>query len=387
MSISLIFFKMFSILIYIFCPYYIYLLKVLVTSSKMYKQYRSLINLEIGLALTIIGLLFPPKGDILEYYFIFEKLRFMNFREFVEFLKNQSDYMFYVLQYGFILCGFSFKAFQGIILLIGNILWMKLLTEFQNKEKSNEYFYLMLFLLFNLPIYFMYRSMMASLLISYGVYLYLNGRKKSGICYIILSILWHKSMLFILAIFILGYSFRNKSKIRLFIIGLLCSFLLYKSGTLIAEYLFPRFYKYYVLGYWNKEFLKQMNINAKITLFFPTLRYIAVIYLYIISLLKKEVKESYFNLGIGTVLMVLMCFFSVIGFIRLLYSFTLLILVINMSELKRDSLKYNKLLKIAIILVLILCYIIQLLEYRQFIMNIDYFSIFTESFYKIFINN
>lgn len=387
MSTSLTLFKIFSILIYIFCPYYIYLLKVLVIFPKMYKQYRNLINLEIALSLTIIGLLFPPKGDILEYYFIFQKLRLMNLKEFIDFLKNQSDYMFYIFQYGFILCGLSFKAFQGVILLIGNILWMKLLTEFQNKEEDNKYFYLIIFVLFNLPIYFMYRSMMASLLICYGVYLYLNGRKKSGVCYIILSLLWHKSMLFILIIFIVGYSFRHKSKIKLFIVGLLCSYLLYRCGILVAEYFFPRFYKYYILGYWNKEFLKEMNTNAKIALFFPTLRYIAIIYLYISSLLKKEVKENYFNLGIGIVFMILMCFFSVIGFIRLLYSFTLLILVINMSELKKEKLKYNNLLKIIIILILILCYAIQLLEYKQFIININYFSLFTESFYKIFINN
>lgn len=384
MKISTIFFKIISLTLFIVGPYFINFLKVIFFKIKFYSTYRKWINFEIALILTILGTLFPPKGDILDYYNDFEELKNLDFSYFLLFLKTKSDYLLYILEYIFGKLNLSFKALQFSILLFANIIWMKLLTEIQTKERNNQYFFLCIFLMFNLPIYFMYRSMMASLLLSFGIYLFLN--KKKYIYFLISSILWHKSMVLILFIFIIGYCFRKYSQVKMFLSTLILGVLMYKVGLVLMQEFFPRFYQYYVLGYWGTEFLKEMSINEKIALFFPVLRYLAILFLYIIYLTRIKLKDKMFNLGIAIVLISLMYFFSIIGFIRLLYSFTLMVLVINISEIKEVDFKYNLLVKLIVITIFILCYIVQILDFKQFLLNINYLSIFNESILNIFIN-
>lgn len=384
MKISTIVFKIISLTLFIVGPYFINFLKVIFFKIKFYSTYRKWINFEIALILTILGTLLPPKGDILDYYNDFEELKNLDFSYFLLFLKTKSDYLLYILEYVFGKLNLSFKALQFSILLFANVIWMKLLTEIQIKERNNQYFFLCIFLMFNLPIYFMYRSMMASLLLSFGIYLFLN--KKKYIFFLISSILWHKSMLLILFIFIIGYCFRKYSQIKMFLSTLILGILMYKIGLVLMQEFFPRFYQYYVLGYWGTEFLKEMSINEKIALFFPILRYLAILFLYIIYLVRIKPKDKIFNLGIAIVLISLMYFFSIIGFIRLLYSFTLMVLVINISEIKEVDFKYNLLVKLIVIIIFVLCYIVQILDFKQFLLNINYLSIFNESILNIFIS-
>lgn len=162
--------------------------------------------------------------DISRYYFIYENIRTLNFEGLKILLKDQDDYVLYLIYFLFSRFDLSFQFYMLIMSTFCFYSYFRVgdfvIRRF-NPSRS-AYFFLMGSFIFSLPILSMIsvsRFSIASTFFILYLYYHLKKHNKKACFFIILSCLTHFSFIVYVPFLILFYFFNNRVKINLILLA------------------------------------------------------------------------------------------------------------------------------------------------------------------------
>ena len=252
----------------------------------------------------LLGILYPPTGDIYRYYIDFKTISHISGSDFLLFLSFRFDYLLSIIEYILSRLGIPFDFYKFIYNFICyyilGILYLKIIYHYGNKASINLRIIVLLTIITFSISNFLFRFDFSKILFIYGCYLIFFDNNKKGWLYLIISCLNHLSMTVLLVFIILAkLKFFSFSKKILIAICICCLLLDAQLATSLLSFLPINIvdrYAVYLDGYWAKDFIQDHSILFRLQ------RYSSIAFTYILMLIyimiydKKHIKyENFVN--------------------------------------------------------------------------------------------
>lgn len=307
----------------------------------------------------LVGILFPPSGDLYRYYLDYTTYKDLDFDSFLTYALLEFDYFLSFLLYGMasldIPCDLSRFLFSFIGFSLTSNLFIQIIKDNPSTWKNKGSFLLIFFVL-SLNVY-LYRSGLACILFMYGAYFVVYKESKRHWFYVLFSMFVHFS--FVLYVLVLLLSRVAPLVIRkriwytilltIFLFGIFNVGVLFDVGGFSGE-LFERYKAYMeseVMGHYAEQFSLKALIWQKFGYF------IAFVLLYFfVGFRNVSKKREWSFIDYVFLLSVAASPFSVI-FSRFVVPLTI-ILKIFLIEHFQDTIIMQKYLKALIIMVIIM---------------------------------
>ena len=301
-------------------------------SALFYYQKNRKLNSSLWLFFSFLfGFFYIPVSENSDYFTYYQRLELIskfNLNEFISFLKDQVDYVSWIVLYLFSLIDVSFNLIWGLISLIYGFLVLKIIRNVKKYYELNNITFttfkkiLLLAFIFVISLYLIYnfRFWVGTLFIFLGItYVTIGNSKKMLLCFFIAS-LSHFALVPSLIVFLISKYIR----INLYILAILCICTLFFDFTdsfienitnIFEQNLGTR------VSYISDNYVESYNENLNSLNFyvygFEKTLYYTILFTIILNLKEINLKSSKFE----------KIFFSIIllyySFINLLFTFPL----------------------------------------------------------------
>lgn len=240
----------------------------------------------------LLGVLYPPIGDIYQYtkdYFLYKDCSWDYFLELVAF---KFDYVLSLMSYFLGKIGLNFEVCRFLYNFIGYYLLGSLYISILSGKnislynKYDKYYLLGFFIAFNI-ITFLWRFGFSSILFVYGCYQIVFLQKKKGWIFVLISALNHFS-------FLLFFIFLCLQQFHLFrfkrtVVMSICIFSLFINGSTLAAilpylpYNIVQRYSIYLDGYYATEYFADHSWKYQLQVFLNSFVTYVACYFYILT--------------------------------------------------------------------------------------------------------
>lgn len=240
----------------------------------------------------LLGVLYPPIGDIYQYtkdYFLYKDCNWDYFLELVAF---KFDFVLSFLSYFLGKIGLNFEICRFLYNFWGYYLLGVLYIDIVNRRfsllsnKYDIYYLLGFFISFNI-ITFLWRFGFSSILFVYGCYKIIFLHKKSGWIYTIISVLNHFS--FLLFFIVLCLQQLHFFKFKKMVVVTICIIALFINGNTVAAILpylpfnIVQRYSIYLDGYYATEYFADHSWKYQLQVFLNSFVTYVACYFYILT--------------------------------------------------------------------------------------------------------
>lgn len=255
----------------------------------------------------LLGILYPPTGDIYRYYVDFKTISNVSWDNFIFFLTFRNDYLLFFIEYLLAKCHLNFDLYKFLYNFISYYILGKLFIDVVDSHEKLTPAIKILILFTIIPFsfsVFLFRFDFSKLLFVYGSYNIIYNNKRRAWIIILVSYLNHLSII-ILAIILLFTKIRlfSFSKHLLIVLCIICMTIDASIASSILRFLpisIVNHYAVYLDGYWAGDFLNDHSLLFKIQRFISVgITYIAIL-IYIIIYNKRNLKNE--NLVNGIIL-------------------------------------------------------------------------------------
>lgn len=256
----------------------------------------------------LLGILYPPTGDIYRYYVDFKTISNVSWDNFIFFLTFRNDYLLFLIEYILSRLNLNFEIYKFLYNFISYYLLGNLFIDIvncHNKKLSPNEKILFLFTIITFSISsFLFRFDFSKILFIYGSYKIIYSSNNYGWLYVFVACLNHLSIV-ILAFFLLlaKYKLFSFSRQTIIIICLICMTIDPSLATSILKFLpvsIINHYAIYLDGYWAGDFLNDHSLLFRLQRFISIgITYIAIL-IYIAIYNKRNLKKE--NLVNGMIL-------------------------------------------------------------------------------------
>lgn len=238
----------------------------------------------------MVGMLYAPNGDLYRYYsdyFTYSDLDYSEFR-LMMLLQAKIDLGLPYLQWIFSKIGIPNDIIVFLFVFIGTYCLLSIIYDCLNEYSKNKQrtfiIFIILFLIYSfLGLYFRYGF--GSAIFTYGCHLIFNKKNKWGWSVMILSILFHFSMIIFLVLLIFIKTTNIKLGKNIFLIFSIVSF--FFSSDIISDIVLNVGFSQniqskileYTEGYWASEWLKDRSIGSLIMSYFSVFSKIVIYYI------------------------------------------------------------------------------------------------------------
>lgn len=285
----------------------------------------------------LLGILFPPTGDIYRYYLAYRTISDVSWSNFIFYLSFRNDYLLFTLEFLLAKLGFQFDYYKFIYNFITYFILGKLYISIikvhgDRMTKKLKCFFLFTILTFSISAY-LFRFDFSKILFIYGGYIIFFENKERGWWCIVIACLNHLSMVLLAVILICArlrlFSF---SKFGLIILSGICILLDANIASRLLSFMpisVIDHYSIYLDGYWAGEFLKDHSFLFKLQRYFTIgITYVGLI-IYILIYKNRHIKEENFVNGLFVITSLS------VPFVTIFYRFsTILFLAIKLYFLR-----------------------------------------------------
>lgn len=281
----------------------------------------------------LFGFFYIPVSDTGDYFTYYNRLELvskLNLTEFISFLKDQFDYVSWIVLYLFSLLDVSFNLIWGLISLIYGFLVLKIIRNVKKYYELNNITFstfqkvLLLTFIFVTSLYLIYnfRFWIGTLFIFLGLtYISIGNSKKMLLSFFIAS-LFHFALIPSVIVLLMAKYIR----INLYILAVLCICTLFFDFTdVLIENITNKFGQYlgtrvsYVSDNYVESYKENLNSLNFYVYGFEKILYYTILFTIILNLKEINLNSSKFEK-------------IVISFILLYYSFINLLFIFPLSE-------------------------------------------------------
>ncbi len=306
----------------------------------------------------LLGILYPPVGDIYKYTLDFQTYKGLDWNSFLYFISFKFDYLLSFVSYAIGIIDLNFDLSRFIYNFIGYLILGNICLDIignNNSIKGNRsaiIYTIFIFIHFNIITY-LWRFGLSTAFFAYGAYFIVYKNNKKGWFYISLSVLSHFSFI----IFAIGLLFYRLFKLKKWSIAILCICTLFidsRVASLLFQYLpisIIEQYSGYIDGYYANEYVKDHSFRYQLYIFLTnSITYVAIL-IYLITYKNRKRNDGVISLT--NTILVIACLSLPFDTLRTRF-LAVLLLFIKMSVLyfydysKRSKL-YLKILCLAVI--------------------------------------
>ena len=247
----------------------------------------------------MLGILYPPVGDIYRYTQDFLLYKDCSWTFFLELLSLKFDFLLSFLSYGVGRLGLEFEVCKFIYNFIAYyLLGLIYLDILKKKEQQlcciSPYYLLGFFISFNIITY-LWRFGFSSALFTYGAYRIIYCHKKDGWIFALLSVFNHFS--FLLFFFALCLQRLHFFRLKKWLVALMCICALFINGDLLASMLpylpldIAQRYSTYIDGYYATEYFADYSWRYQLHVFLNSFIVYTACFFYVM-IYKNDKKED-----------------------------------------------------------------------------------------------
>lgn len=248
----------------------------------------------------LIGILYPPVGDVYQYTKDFYLYKDCSWDYFLELLSFKFDYLLPFLSYFIGLIGWHFDITRFIYnffsYLILGVIFLDIVknNHFLRENKKVLIYALGTFITFSFITY-LWRFGFSSALFVYGCYLLVYKSKRIGWIYVVLSVLNHVSFLLFVVILLLQQL--GFFKFHKWVVAILCLCSLFLDGSILSSFLpylptdIVNRFGSYIDGYYATDYFADHSWKYQLQVFLSSsITYVAVI-AYILTYKERKDKR------------------------------------------------------------------------------------------------
>ncbi len=238
----------------------------------------------------LLGLLYPPTGDLYRYTTDFLSVKGVSWAEFKFFLTLKQDWLLPYISYIIGKLGLNFDLSRFIYNFVSYLLLGLLYTDITDSNphysKKNAVLFLGTFIIFSIGAYTI-RFSASTVLFAYGAYNVVYKSKKSGWIFVILAFVNHLTFI-VFAIALLFHKSRSLAFSKKLVIFLIIFSFTVDSSSLIKLFSFLPLdiidhYSIYLDGYWAKEYLNDHSFLYRLQMTITSLVSYAAAIIYILT--------------------------------------------------------------------------------------------------------
>ncbi len=231
----------------------------------------------------LLGILYPPVGDIYRYTLDFQMYKGLDWDSFLYAISFKFDYLLSFISYIVGLVDINFDVVRFLFNFLGyyifSIICLDIIqnNSFLRTNRKSLIYAIFIFIYFNI-IAFLWRFGLASALFTYGAYKIIYKSNKSGWLFVILSVFCHVSF----CVFVIGLIFNKFCRLKKWGVIVLCLCTLFIDGQSLL-YLFSFLpidfvnrFSVYIDGYYATEYIGEHSLRYQIFTFLSSsIAYIA----------------------------------------------------------------------------------------------------------------